>query len=127
MMYAFLNYFFFVFHTILILFNTFGWAFRKTRKLNLATLLLTFFSWFILGIWHGWGYCVFTDWHWKVREHLGFHDMSYSYNHFLIKKLLGIDLPVDLVNNATVVVFFLSLAVSLYVNAKDLRSKKTPR
>jgi len=121
-MYSALNYFFFVFHTALILFNTFGWIWRKTRKWNLFTLSLTFLSWFGLGIWHGWGYCVFTDWHWEVRRHLGFHDMSNSYNQFLVKKLFGIDLSVPLVNTVTVVVFFLSFALSIALNVRYARS-----
>ena len=57
MWYTFLNIFFFVFHTVFTLFNMGGWAFPKTRKLHLITLSLTAFSWFILGIWYGWGFC----------------------------------------------------------------------
>jgi hypothetical protein len=125
-MYLFLNYFFFVFHTALIFFNTFGWLVRRTRACNLATLLLTFFSWFGMGIWFGWGYCFCTDWHWKVRAELGYRDMSGSYNHFLIKKVFGLDLSESLVNDATVVIFFISLAGSLYVNYRDRRRRNSP-
>ncbi|MEO5906489.1 MAG: DUF2784 family protein, partial [Saprospiraceae bacterium] len=67
MVYELLDYFFFFFHTSLILFNCFGWIFPKLRRWNLITLLLTAFSWFVLGIWFGLGYCVCTDWHWAVR------------------------------------------------------------
>jgi hypothetical protein len=70
MWYQFLNIFFFVFHTAFTLFNAVGWAFRKTRRLHLVTLLLIVFSWFILGIWFGWGYCVCTEWHWQVKLRL---------------------------------------------------------
>ena len=59
MWFQFLNIFFFVFHSVFTLFNITGWAFRKTRKWHLITMLLTAASWFILGIWYGWGYCVF--------------------------------------------------------------------
>ena len=120
-----LNYFFFIFHTAFIFFNTVGWLFTKTRKWNLITLLLTGFSWFVLGIWHGWGYCPCTDWHWEVRHQLGYHDMSWSYNQFLILKLTGIDFSVALVNNVTVVVFFVSLILSIALNIKDYRRKNT--
>ena len=123
-MLVFLNYFFFFFHTALIFFNTLGWLFPRLRPYNLATLLLTLFSWFGMGIWHGWGYCFCTDWHWKVREALGYHDMSWSYNHFLIKKVFGLDLPVDLVNYATVIIFFASLACSLILNIRDHTRKR---
>lgn len=124
MLYQLFNYFFFSFHTLLILFNSFGWIFPKTRKWNLLTLLITAFSWFVLGIWYGWGYCFCTDWHWTIREHLGYHDMSSSYNHFLILKLTGMNLSHRLVDIVTVVVFTLSLALSLLVNIKDSKKRR---
>lgn len=118
-MYKVLDYFFIFFHTSLILFNTFGWIFPKVRKWNLIALLLTAFSWFVLGIWYGWGYCLCTDWHWTVRKHLGHHDMSDSYIHFLILKLTGFNFPEGLVDSVTVIVFFLSLVISLWINIRD--------
>lgn len=123
MLFKFLNYFFFFFHTLLIFFNSFGWIYPKLRKWNLTTLLLTAFSWFILGIWYGWGYCFCTDWHWAVRRHLGYHDMSNSYNHFLILKLTGINFQESLVNTVAVIVFFLSLLLSLWLNIRDFKRK----
>jgi hypothetical protein len=122
-LYHFLNYFFFAFHTLLIFFNTLGWIFPATRKWNLITLLVTAFSWFVLGIWYGWGFCLCTEWHWQVREKLGYADMSNSYNHFLFLKLTGIDLNETLVDVVTVVVFFLSLALSTWMNIRDARRK----
>ncbi|MGI8950246.1 MAG: DUF2784 family protein [Chitinophagaceae bacterium] len=124
MWYEFLNYFFFFFHTFLILFNSFGWIFRRTRKWNLYTLLLTGFSWFILGIWYGWGYCFCTDWHWKVRQHLGFRNDPNSYISLLLLKLTGINFSSRIVDATTLIVFVTSLAASLYVNIKDYKKKK---
>jgi hypothetical protein len=123
----FLNYFFFAFHTVLILFNILGWMFHKTRRWNLLTLLLTGASWFILGIWYGWGYCFCTDWHWDVRERLGYIDHSSSYIHFLVLELTGIDVPKELVDDITVAVFFFALIMSLVLNARDFRKRKLGR
>jgi hypothetical protein len=125
--YQLLNYFFFCFHTALIFFNTSGWIFHKTRKWNLITLLLTAFSWFVLGIWYGWGYCVCTDWHWSVRRHLGYHDESNSYIQFLAQKLTGINFSIQLVDSITAIVFFISLALSIWLNIRDRRLKKIGR
>lgn len=122
-MYEVLNYFFFFFHSSLILFNSFGWIFPKLRKWNLLTLLLTAFSWFVLGIWYGWGYCVCTDWHWSVRRELGYVDTSDSYIHFLILKLTGINFPENLVDTGTVLVFFISLVASVWVNVRDYKMR----
>jgi hypothetical protein len=124
MWYSFLNYFFFAFHTLFTLFNITGWMFRPTRKWNLVTLLLTAFSWFVLGIWYGWGYCFCTDWHWQVREHLGYHDQQDSYIHFLLLKLTGINFNAGLVEKATLLVFLVSLAMSIWLNVRDRRNVK---
>jgi hypothetical protein len=118
--YQFLNYFFFIFHTSFTLFNIFGWIFKKTRIAHLVTILLTAFSWFFLGIWYGPGYCFCTDWHWKVREKLGYADFSNSYIHFLVYKLTGINFNETMVINVTMAVFFVCLALSLALNAKDI-------
>ena len=118
-----LNYFFFFFHTSLILFNLFGWIFPKLRKWHLIMLLLTAFSWFVLGIWFGWGFCICTDWHWTVRRNLGYHDMSGSYIHFLILKLTGINFSERLVNTVAVIVFVSSFIISLWINIRDYKRK----
>lgn len=124
MLYKFLDIFFLCFHASFILFNIFGWMFRVTRKWNLLALSLTSFSWFVLGIWYGWGYCVFTDWHWEVRQHLGYDDKSNSYIHFLLLELSGINFSSQLVDTATVILFFTSFALSIGLNIKDYRKKK---
>ncbi len=80
-----LNVLFLLFHTGLILFNSLGWAFRRTRRWSLATLGATAFSWFVMGIWHGIGYCLCTDLHWQVRQSLGYRDASDTYLGFLFE------------------------------------------
>ncbi len=115
--------FFFVFHTILILFNVFGWLVLKWRFINLITLSLTAFSWFILGIWYGWGYCFCVDWHWQIRDLLGYQNMSSSYIHFLILKFTSIDIPVNMVDTYTAIIFFSAFAISAYLNARKWRRK----
>ena len=120
----FLDYFFIIFHTVFILFNLTGWMFRKTRKIHFATMLLTFFSWFILGIWFGWGYCFCTDWHWKVRTALGYANGSRSYIHFLLNMILGVNLNENLVINLTLFCFALCLALSILLNTKDFISRR---
>lgn len=119
MWYQALNIFFFIFHSIFTLFNIIGWGFKKTRKLHLITMSLTAFSWFVLGIWYGWGYCFCTDWHWSVREKLGYNDHSVSYIHFLILKLTGINLNPQLVEHATLIIFVLSFVISAWLNFKN--------
>ena len=96
-----LNVFFFGFHTIFTLFNLFGWILRRTRRLHLITMSLTAFSWFVLGIFYGFGYCFCTQWHWEVRELLGYHDTSTSYIHLLLTEVVGKSLNESMVIEAT--------------------------
>ena len=124
MWYQLLNYFFFAFHTIFTMFNITGWIFKPTRRWNLITLVLTAFSWFVLGIWYGWGYCFCTDWHWNVRAHLGYHDQRGSYIHFLLLKLTGINFNRDMVEQVTLIIFLLSFLMSLSLNIRDWKKKK---
>ncbi len=119
-----LNYFFICFHSLLILFNCTGWLFRSLRKWNLLSLLLTAFSWFVLGIWYGLGYCLFTDWHWEIRRQLGYKDKSDSYVHFLLLEISGINFPERLIDLLTVVVFLASLIASVWLNYRDFRRLK---
>ena len=118
-----LDIFFFAFHTVVVLFNIFGWLIPRWRLANLIVLSLTAFSWFILGIWYGWGYCICTDWHWQVREMLGYHDMSTSYIHFLILKITNVDLSVSLVDTVTTIGFFSAFAINTYLNVRKWMKK----
>ena len=121
-MYEFLNIFFFVFHIVFILFNLFGWSIPSLRKLNLVTLVLTGFSWFFLGIFYGWGYCFLTDWHWAVRDNLGYNTTSNSYIHFLILKTTGLSFSENLVDVLTVAFYFAALVISVVVNVRGRRT-----
>lgn len=123
-MLPFLNIFFFVFHTALIFFNVLGWIWKATRKWNLATLSLTATSWFLMGIWYGVGYCICTDWHWQVRRAMGIRDTADSYLVLLVQKLTGWNPPISLVNSVALVVFLLSLGMSIGLNVRDWRRKK---
>ncbi|RYG34495.1 DUF2784 family protein [bacterium] len=120
-MLAVLNIAFFVFHTALILFNVLGWIWRPTRRWNLATLLVTLFSWTVMGYWYGAGYCVCTDLHWRVRREMGIRDEADSYLVLMVRLLTGWDPPVPLVNAVAGTVFLFSLVMSVGLNLRDRR------
>lgn len=117
--------FFIGFHTILILFNVFGWLVPRWRFANFISLSLTAFSWFILGIWFGWGYCICTDWHWQIRDMLGYSNMSSSYIHFLILELANIEMSAKLVDAYTAIVFFAAFLISIYLNLRKWIANKS--
>jgi len=115
-LFAFLNGFFFIFHGALILFNLFGWVFRSTRLWNLFTLIATAISWFVLGIWKGWGYCPCTDWHFEIRHQMGLQIESNSYIDFLLRHFFELNFSKTLVDSATLGVFLLCMILSLWMN-----------
>jgi hypothetical protein len=115
-LYHALNAFFFIFHIALIPFNLFGWIFRPLRKWNLITLGITAFSWLVLGIFFGFGYCFLTDWHWQIREKLGYTNSYNSYVHFLIETLFRIQVSPVLVDWCTGISFSIAVVMSLITN-----------
>ncbi len=120
---AVLDKFFFVFHSSWIIFLLFGWVWKKTRRANLAVILLTAFSWFVLGIWYGYGYCPSTDWHWQVRTRLGCQDLPNSYTKFLVDSLTGWNIDQGLVDLVTLVLLVSAFGASLLFNLKGGRKK----
>jgi hypothetical protein len=118
-MYEFLNIFFYVFHTILILFVLFGWIWRRIRIAHLVTVALVAGSWFVLGLWRGIGYCPCTDWHWQVRLYLGLPVKSSSYVHFLVTTLTGITIRERVVDVLLVVGLVSSSLLSVVFFLRD--------
>ena len=115
----FLDIFFTVFHTSLVIFNLFGWIWKKTRRLNLICLLLTAGSWVILGIFYGFGYCPLTDWHFSILGKLGYTDLPTSYLSFLFTRLTGLHLAQSLVDALTLWGLVIALVISLYLNFRQ--------
>ncbi|MBS3774269.1 MAG: DUF2784 domain-containing protein [Bacteroidales bacterium] len=116
--------FFVIFHSALTIFNALGWIWKKTRKLNLITLILTGASWFILGLFYGIGYCPLTDWHFKILRKLGHTNLPSSYIKYLIERITPFRPDAELVDITTAVVFFVALGLSVFLNIRDGRIKK---
>jgi len=117
MIYNILDIFFVVFHSFLIIFNLFGWIWRKTRVWNLITLLLTGASWLILGwIVGAFGYCPLTDWHFAVLGKLGKTDLPNSYIKYLADRITGLEFSTVMVDKITLFAFLAALIISLVLN-----------
>ena len=121
-MYAFLDVFFVVFHSALVLFNLFGWIWRRTRRLHLVTISLTIASWFGLGLFYGWGYCPSTDWHWEVKRRLGETGLPRSYIKYYADALTGMSWDPAQVNALVLVLGVSALGLSIWLNLKDRRA-----
>lgn len=127
-MYRFLDWFLDAFHGLWVLFNLFGWAWRPTRRIHLATIGLTVASWFGLGLFYGWGYCPSTDWHWSVKRELGEVDLPDSYIKYHVDRLTGLAWDPLLVDLMVLIAGVALLAISLWLNRRDaaFRRQKKP-
>ncbi|MBN2509102.1 MAG: DUF2784 family protein [Spirochaetales bacterium] len=114
-----LDLFFFVFHTLFTLFNLTGWLWRPARNLHLITMGLTAFSWLVLGIFYGFGYCFCTEWHWLIRHILGYRDSSSSYIHLLLGEVFGLWIEETTVIEGTKWAFILIIAGMIAVRVID--------
>ena len=120
MIYRILDILFVIFHTSLILFNLFGWIWKRTRLLNLITLALTGSSWFFLGLIVGtMGYCPCTDWHFKILDRLGETALPSSYIKYMADRLSGLDFSTALVDSITLYSLLAALIISLILNIKE--------
>jgi hypothetical protein len=119
-----LNIALFVFHTAWLVFTCIGWAWRRTRRWQLATVTLTALSWFGLGYWYGWGYCPATDWHWQIRARLGYDDPP-TYVQLLIREMTGIHLDTWTSNALSLTVLLTAAILTIVLNIRD-RSARRP-
>jgi hypothetical protein len=118
---------FYVFHTLLIGFNMFGWIWPRTRFWHLISMGLTSFSWFVMGAAYGWGYCLCTDWHFQVREQLGYADTETSYVQLLAKHAFGISMSRFTSDVLAVSVFVLILLAMAVVWSRAWHQRRRSR
>ena len=119
-----LDYFFIVFHWSLVLFILIAWAFKKTRRIHLITIVLTLLSWFGLGMFYGWGYCPSTDWHWEIKRKLGETNLPNSYIKYYVDKLTGLSWDPFAVDAAVLILGLSAFALSCWLNWRDHISRR---
>lgn len=102
MLYQLLDYFFLVFHAVLMLLNVLGWAWSKTRKLQLYVLAITLFSWIVMGYFYGWGYCLLTDWHWEVLAEMGQRPTQHAYVQYLLERWFNVEVSREFSDRITI-------------------------
>jgi hypothetical protein len=111
-----LDYFFLIFHSLLMFVNLFGWIPKATRKLHLYTLLLTLLSWFVMGYFYGWGYCLLTDWHWDVLQALGERPLQSAYVEYLFERIFNLTVSKEFSDIITIAGLIFGISGALYVN-----------
>ena len=111
-----LDYLFSFLHIAFTLFNLVGWIWKRPRRIHLITILLTTASWFILGIWYGWGYCFLTDWQWTIKEKLGERNLPSSFIKYFADKISGGNISPGFINYATLICFLVAAIMTIYLN-----------
>ena len=122
-MYVFLDIFFIIFHSSLIVLNLVGWIWERTRKAHLLVLGLTMCSWFGLGNWYGFGYCPITDWHWQVKRKLGEAELPISYIKYCMDNLTGLDWKPAVLTLLIPTMMLAAFGVSFRLNWRDYFAK----
>jgi hypothetical protein len=112
----FLDLFFTLLHLLIIGFNLFGWIWKSTRKLHFYLVLLTAFSWLVMGYWFGLGYCPITDWQWQVKNKLGEHNLPNSFIKYMVDKIAGIDSSAVLIDTTTAICFAVVALLAVYLH-----------
>lgn len=118
-----LDIFFTGFHIVFIIFFIFGWIYPKTRNIHLGLVILVTISWFILGLFYGFGYCFLTDIHWRIKMALGEEELPVSFIKYILDKLTGYSFDEKWVDYVTLSVFLGVLVISLFLFFQDRRAK----
>ena len=109
-------------HVAIIFFCIGGWMLPATRPWHLLLCVLIFASWFVLGAWKGWGYCLVTDMQWKLLRRMGRPVPAAGYVPMLCERLTGMTIDARRVDRVTQGAFYLSAFASLAVNWNWLRT-----
>ena len=110
----FLDGFFTLLHLVIIGFNLLGWIWKFTRKLHFYLVLLTAFSWLVMGYWFGLGYCPVTDWQWQVKNKLGEHNLPNSFIKYIVDKVVDTDSSTALIDTTTAICFAVVALLAVY-------------
>ena len=100
-------------HLAMITFTMVGWISCHTRAVHLASMALVALSWFGFGYFRGFGYCLITDWQWRLMAHLGEEVPSGGYMKYLGDRLTGWSLDNDRVDRLTSGAFAGAVTASL--------------
>jgi len=103
-------------HVVITVFNLTGWIWKRTRKLHLIVVSVTFFSWVILGMFYGFGYCFLTDWDWEIKYKLGETGLPASFIKYFFDRYSHFQITAQAVDVGTAVAFAAILIITVYVN-----------
>lgn len=103
-------------HIVIAVFCVVGWIHPETRVYNFGLIILIAISWFGLGYFRGYGYCLVTDVQWRIKHRLGEKLTTQSFIKYELDRLAGRELDEKRVNLFTQMSFYLSAIASVFTN-----------
>ncbi|MBO35560.1 MAG: hypothetical protein CMO64_05150 [Verrucomicrobiales bacterium] len=107
---------FYIIHLGIIAICVLGWIPSRYRRMHLAFCGLVGASWFGLGMWRGWGYCVLTDWHWEIKAQLGQEGLPWSFIKHVWDSTLPQPIEPATADQLAFVTFALAIVISIILN-----------
>jgi len=108
-----------ILHVGLILFFISGWIFKRTRKIHYILVIIITISWFLLGLFYGFGYCFLTDIHWHIKTLLREENLPISFIKYMLDKITGKDFNEVWVDYVTLTIFICVLIISTFLYIKN--------
>ena len=100
-------------HLGIIFFFLFGWMFDTTIVVHLLLSFAILFSWVVLGIFYGFGYCLITDIQWKIKKLLSEEPSTKYYVKYMLDKMSGKNMNEKVVDKMTTYIYFSIFLISL--------------
>lgn len=108
-----------VIHLAIVLFVSLGWAIRPLRKAHLITVLIVWVSWIAIGFYVGNpGYCILTDWHWRVKQAIGESKLPPSYLAYLYTEISGREANSRIISWIAAVILIAATFLSIRLNIR---------
>ena len=99
-------------HSGIVLFSITGWILPSTRPYHLIACCVITLSWYGLGRYHYPGYCILTDYHFRVLRRMQVEPGSQSYIQYLFDTLTPFRIPSKTLDHWVVFLFFSAFACS---------------
>lgn len=90
------------------------WLPRRTARLHGWLVLLTAFSWLVLGSFEGFGYCVLTDLEWRVKRARGIRHLPGSFIKYAADFVTGRNLSPSLVDSVAAATFVFGVLAAIF-------------
>jgi len=103
-------------HAVIAVWCVFGWLVPGAEKLHLFVIVGIAISWYGLGMRYGIGYCILTDWQWRVKERLGRTTKHDSFVHLLLERASGLHINEKQVKRFAYAAYWVSAVISIYIN-----------